>query len=570
MDSHTMAHRWCNQDFGRNNGFTGKSTHCDEYDYYSYSTVIAQWLDHERKIMVVFDDTHRTSNTTNRHRQDIYAGVTPDTTVFPYATSGGWYSYAGGELCGYAKHFGYPDRLRLLEYYLKNMFFAYQEINEGKKLTSLQFTDYWKYADKLCELFKDTTLKKWLRGPSNSLKKDLKKKQLTQMRKMVQLHIDGITETSDIINGMFGKGAWEAFMKRTEPLRKAAHSREYIAKINAFCGYNPFTTYSKDLPYRSMADIERDGAYGIMLRKFAKKWHNENDDAIRNTKVRVIKNAMAYLGISNLRKEDMPDCWTISNYHLSVDSIVVNGEQIYHNTYNPNYYSVFGYNDGGWIPYINFYYSDFATSLNPQKFKERFLKRATILGRLKRGRDLYIDIHLNKVSQDDLNDEQVHLYNEFCSYYEKEKARGRRREKIVEDRKAKEAAEKAAKIESYKSRGVDGIRDLWRNRLCNIYDYDDLPGFYEGGNVLLRWNKTHSFIETSKSIKLSVAQCKRYWKIISIWHEHPDKFKPVDMETNSGTYRVVSYKNDVLTAGCHKIAYAEMKRMMSDILGDAA
>lgn len=564
-----MAHRWCNQDFGRNNGFTNKTTHCDKYNYYSYSTVIAQWLDHERKIMVVFDNICSTSNTTNSHRSDIYAGVTPETIVFPYTSPGSYTCYAGGELCSWAGHFDYSDRLRLLEYYLKNMFNAYAEINESKKLSSLQFTDYWKYADKLCELYKDTTLKKWLRNPSTKIKHDYKKKQLTQMRKMVQLHIDGITEISEIINGIFGDGAWEAYMKRTESLRKAAHSREYIAKVNAFCGYNPYTTYSKDLPYRSMADIKRDGAYGIMLRKLDKKWHNENDERVRNAKIKAIKNALSYLGISNLRKEDMPGYWTVSDYSLNISLIVENGNVVYKDRYNLGRYEVFGYGSF-YIPSINFRYNDFASSVDPKKYKERFLKKAVILGRLKDGEDLYINIHLGKMSQDDLNDEQAHVYNEFCAYYEKEQARNRKRQQIVEDRRAKEAAEKAAKIEAYKVRGVDGMRDMWRDRLCNIYEYEDLPDFYEGGNVLLRWNKTHSFIETSKSIKLSIAQCKRYWKIISIWHEHPDKFKPVDMETNSGTYRVVSYKDDVLTAGCHKIAYAEMKRMMSEILGDAA
>ncbi len=560
-----MAHRWCNQDFGRNNGFTGNSTHCDKYDYYSYNTVIAQWLDHERKIMVVFDYTTSTSNTTNRHRSDIYAGITPDTTVFPYTSAGGWNSYMGGELCSWGGHFDYDDRLRLLEYYLRNMFNAYTQINDGKKLSSLKFTDYWKYADKLCELFKDTTFKKWLRNPSNKMKHDFSKKQLTQMRKMVQLHIDGITKTSDIINGMFGEGAREAFMKRTESLRKAAHSREYIAKINSFCGYNPYTTCLQDLPYRSMADVKRDGAYGIMLRKFDKKWHNENDNSMREAKMKAIKNALKFLCISNITKDRMPSRWSLSNYQLSVDSVVIGGNEIYKTSYNPNRYNVFGYG-GFYLPGISFEYNDFVAAVDPKKFKDRFLKKAVILGRLKRGENLYIDIHLGKLSQDELDEESVHIYNEFCAYYEKEQARDRRREKIAEDRKAKVAAE----LEVYKSRGVEGMRDMWRDRLCSIYEYEDLPDFYEGGNVLLRWNKTHSFIETSKNIKLSIAQCKRYWKIISIWHENPSKFKPVDMETNSGTYRVVSYKDDVLTAGCHKIAYAEMKRMMSEILGDAA
>jgi hypothetical protein len=34
----------------------------------------------------------------------------------------------------------------------------------------------------------------------------------------------------------------------------------------------------------------------------------------------------------------------------------------------------------------------------------------------------------------------------------------------------------------------------------------------------------------------------------------------------SGKYEIVSYKNDILTAGCHDIAYAEMERMYNEII----
>ena len=106
-----MAHRWTNQDFGRNNGFKSKNTHCDKWNYYSYSTVIAQWVDHKRKVMVVMDLHSDTTPTTNKHRQDIYSGVSDEITVFPY-TNYSYSYYDGGQLTSSPETFAYTDRRR--------------------------------------------------------------------------------------------------------------------------------------------------------------------------------------------------------------------------------------------------------------------------------------------------------------------------------------------------------------------------------------------------------------------------------------------------------------------------
>lgn len=561
MDSHTMAHRWANQDFGRNNGFKSKNTHCDKWNYYSYSTVIAQWVDHKRKIMVVMDLHSGTTPTTNKHRQDIYSGVSDEITVFPY-THYSYSYYDGGQLSSSPESFDYTDRRRLLEYYLQNMYNAYAEFVSSKKLTTLNFTDYWKYADKLCEMYKDTTYKKWLRNPSALIAKNV----LTAMRKMVKLHIAGVTATEEFVNTMFGDGAWEAYMTRTESIRKSARTREYIAKVNYHVGYERW--YSRcDLPYHSMAEIKADGPRKILLRKFAKLWHDANDNKICEKKKQSIVNATKYLGISDIQSYELPSGWSINDYRITVRSVIVDGEVVYKPIHCMDEWRILGWCN---VPVFEFRYNEFKAAKDTKKFKERYIKKATILGRLEKGKSLYIKVLAKSLKVEDLTEEQTHLYNEFVAFQEKELGRIERGRKIRMQEEARIAAEKAAKLEAYKSRGVDGMRDLWREHLCSIYEYDRLDNYYYGGNVLLRWSKNHDYIETSKNIKLSIEQCKKYWKIISIWHENPSKFKSIQMTTKTGTYKVTSYQNDVLTAGCHKIAYQEMKRMMKEILGDAA
>lgn len=564
MDYNTMAHRWCNQDFGRNNGFSGKSVYCTEWNYYSYSTVIAQWLDKERKIMVILDDNVSTSKTTARHRCGVRAGVTEDTTVLPYCRIGSYSSWNSAELCCYGGHFNYNDRVELLEYYICNMYDAYAEINNSKSISCLNFDDYWKYADKLCELYKDTSFQKWIRKPSNRLKGKAKKDQLTKMRKLVKLHLDGVTETADIIDGVFGEGSWKEFEKRTESLRKASKTREYIAMVNRHVGYDPHRYCVKDLPYKSMAQINSEGPKMIMLRKFDKIWHDKYDDIFRSNKKKAVGNAIKYLGIAG---NSEIYGYTAHRYDTTVKEVWENGTLIYKSTYHYREWRVLGFVS---VPSIEFNYKDFATFPDAKEFKRNFIKKAKILGRLENGKNLFVKIHVNELTVDELDVEQTHMYNEFCQFLEKEQNRVRSRQKAEENKKARAAKEKAEKIEAYKLNGVDGIRDLWRERLCSLYEYEGLENLYSGGNVLLRWSKNHDYIETSKNIRLSIEQCKKYWRIISIWHEDPSKFKPVDMETKSGTYHVVSYKDDVLTAGCHRISYFEMKRIMSEILSDAA
>ena len=561
MDSHTMAYRWTNQDFGRNNGFKSKNTHCDKWNYYSYSTVIAQWVDHKRKVMVVMDLHSDTTPTTNKHRQDIYSGVSDEITVFPY-TNYSYSYYDGGQLTSSPESFDYTDRRRLFEYYLQNMYNAYAEFVSSKKLTTLNFTDYWEYADKLCEMYKDTTYKKWLRNPSALIAKNV----LTAMRKMVKLHIAGVTATEQFVNTMFGDGTWEAYMTRTESIRKSARTREYIAKVNYHVGYERW--YSRcDLPYHSMAEIKADGPRKILLRKFAKLWHDANDNKICEKKKQSIVNATKYLGISDIQSYELPSGWSINDYRITVRSVIVDGEVVYKPIHCMDEWRILGWCN---VPAFEFRYNEFKAAKDTKKFKERYIKKATILGRLEKGKSLYIKVLAKSLKVEDLTEEQTHLYNEFVAFQEKELGRIERGRKIRVQEEARIAAEKAAKLEAYKSRGVEGMRDLWREHLCSIYEYDRLDDYYYGGNVLLRWGKNHEYIETSKNIKLSIEQCKKYWKIISIWHENPSKFKSIQMATKTGTYKVTSYQDDILTAGCHKIAYQEMKRMMKEILGDAA
>ena len=139
--------------------------------------------------------------------------------------------------------------------------------------------------------------------------------------------------------------------------------------------------------------------------------------------------------------------------------------------------------------------------------------------------------------------------------------------KAEQRRRAEEAAEKERQrkliVQSYQQRGIDGYRDLWRegfDKYPVIAQYSPTE-FYYGGNVLLRYNEQTQMVETSKLIDLNLAQAKRLWRIVEIWHQNPEKFKRMEIKTQYSTYTTHSYHNDILIVGCHSIAYSEMRRM---------
>ena len=119
---------------------------------------------------------------------------------------------------------------------------------------------------------------------------------------------------------------------------------------------------------------------------------------------------------------------------------------------------------------------------------------------------------------------------------------------------------------------LNRCRDLWRKHLqeidtarLNAPDTDD--AFFYHGNVLLRLNLNKDKVETSKNIKMPIEVAKKMFPIVKKWHENPSTFKRMTIDTKgSGKYEIVSYKNDILTAGCHDIAYAEMERLYKEII----
>lgn len=125
---------------------------------------------------------------------------------------------------------------------------------------------------------------------------------------------------------------------------------------------------------------------------------------------------------------------------------------------------------------------------------------------------------------------------------------------------ARQESEQREYISRMKQQGDSGLRQLYHEGFRVNLPYGN-GSIYHGGNVLLRFNKLRNIVETSKGIKIAISECARLWKYIKRWHNSNTEFENKGMEIQSinAMYHVHSYQNDILTAGCHQIAYQEMK-----------
>ena len=246
---------------------------------------------------------------------------------------------------------------------------------------------------------------------------------------------------------------------------------------------------------------------------------------------------------------------------------------------------------------VRFDYDDFRKSEDKDEWIANFYKKCEYAAMLRRAYNIFkrVNAHYEERSHrerqflddDYLRENTSESEYEVCKqyiavqdkHYADEEARRRAAEierlrREEEERKEREYREqvKQEQIDECLERGEEGCRDLWRKHLMDIHyaerETNYKGDFFMGGNVLLRLNLNKDKVETSKNIRIPVDTCKKMWKIVSKWHENPNSFKAMEIDTKgSGRYTISSYENDILTAGCHKIAYTEMERMYNEIQG---
>lgn len=142
-------------------------------------------------------------------------------------------------------------------------------------------------------------------------------------------------------------------------------------------------------------------------------------------------------------------------------------------------------------------------------------------------------------------------YIERVRKWEKSKEE-RERVALERLRKEKEAYHKDfdEKLEMWKSEEIDFLNTPY-----------DIPN--NEPNAWLRLKG--KIIETSKRIKIRIDEARKMWRAVSAMHRGAEFRHGLVEDATGHMWSLNRYENDMLTVGCHRIAYNEMERIAKQL-----
>ena len=111
-----------------------------------------------------------------------------------------------------------------------------------------------------------------------------------------------------------------------------------------------------------------------------------------------------------------------------------------------------------------------------------------------------------------------------------------------------------------------------RNRIAHM-TFEEKKGMWYSGELASTWFSVPSgfdfnallrvrkgCIETSMGVCVETAEAERLWKLVEHFHRNEADFRHDTVcDADNHQWSINSYHNDILTAGCHRICYDEMR-----------
>lgn len=124
------------------------------------------------------------------------------------------------------------------------------------------------------------------------------------------------------------------------------------------------------------------------------------------------------------------------------------------------------------------------------------------------------------------------------------------------------ALEKARKEEEARNKALEERIQMWKSGEISQLSYycwseNDQP------NVWLRIK--NGKIETSKGIKVELTEAERLWRLIKVFHNGGQFQHDLALDVTGYRWAFNRYENDMLTVGCHRIAYSEMESIAKQL-----
>lgn len=141
------------------------------------------------------------------------------------------------------------------------------------------------------------------------------------------------------------------------------------------------------------------------------------------------------------------------------------------------------------------------------------------------------------------------------------------RERVEKHRISREVQEveklrKLKELEEERSRDFHEKLEKWKSGELDFLHACDLTS-YDKPNVWMRIKG--GIIETSKEIKIGIEEARRMWQVVSLLHQGGQFRHGLVEDVDGNRWRINWYENDILTAGCHRIAYSEMESIAKQL-----
>lgn len=545
--NYDVCHAWAHNE---DRAHYGNSIYHEHGVLKSYNTCIGQRLEINGKVIFIVD-TNRYSNTTGKHQSYMMSAIpygidAVEAFRVPTADYGRWSFipeyYNKEEIKTEIIVIGLSMLMESLE--------ACLWLRTCKKLKH-GFSDHgYKEMVRLFEATGVTSVRKLLRlkveDRSRLMRRaaikvcyhDMVDAAVNKGPKFLKLMSEG-AELSTIVDAVNGKGTWEAYQQRVSGLKMAEKNR----RLSDFLAYysvrgRSFSTYAG----RHEASVT-----GSITKKDYEKHTKAGDLISWMMKVRrrnLEKAAQAY------EARQKYDRYEKAKRHLEV-YIGLNGFEHRYYPWRGNDKRAFtSFNYNGTV--IDF------TGING--YTERSLSR-----------EEYAEYVASSDKEEWIRNKRQWMLEQLQHdqyMYETREARWAEEERLLKlEREQYERleAEKKDYIAELKAKGDEGYRQLYHEGFRVSLPYSNDAIFY-GGNVLLKVNTTKNIVETSKGIKLSFDECKRLWIIFNRWHDQQSRCeKGMVIKTLDSEYHVHSFADDILTAGCHQIAYREMQYIAHEL-----
>lgn len=141
------------------------------------------------------------------------------------------------------------------------------------------------------------------------------------------------------------------------------------------------------------------------------------------------------------------------------------------------------------------------------------------------------------------------------------------RERVEKHRISREVQEveklrKPKELEEERSRDFYEKLEKWKSGELDFLHACSLTS-YNKPNVWMRIKG--GIIETSKEIKIGIGEARRIWQVVSLLHRGGQFRHGLVEDVDGNKWSINRYENDILTAGCHRIAYSEMESIAKQL-----